>query len=401
MRSWERRLNEVFMAIQLMVASPEHGFRDFVRDQSAHIPNLEVVAEYEDAGGNLHVRILHDRDLYPQAAVLLDISADSEQGLGGLEHLIEGAPGMYVILSDRQMTGEFLLRSMRAGSADFLQQPLKRAEFSEAMVRLEQHMARVHNQGRRLGTIYSFVGVKGGVGTTTAAINFAALSARHGKSTLLLDLDLDSGDAASFLGLRHQYSLADAVENMDRLDQSMLEGIVARDALGFSVLCAPDELEKARSISEPQVRDMVSLLIERYDAVVVDGSRGLDGLLMGCLELSNSIFLILTQEFPALRNAQHYLNAMAAAGFGPEAVKLVVNRHAKRGVLCASLEQVQQTLGAPPFWVLPNQYEEAMNAVHEARPVVIRSDSELGRSYRGFGKKMGLDGQPAAAGRKK
>ena len=121
---------------------------------------------------------------------------------------------------------------MRLGSADFLQQPLKRAEFSEPMARLDQHTQRIHRQDRQLGRMYTFVGVKGGVGTTTAAINFAAICAKHGKSTVLVDLDMDSGDAACYLGLRHQYSFADVVENLDQLDQAMLEGIMARDALG-------------------------------------------------------------------------------------------------------------------------------------------------------------------------
>ena len=58
--------------------------------------------------------------------------------------------------------------------------------------------------------------------------------------------------------------------------------------------------------------------------------------------------------------------------------------------------RLQQTLGAAPFWVLPNRYEEAMQAVHEARPVVLQVAAELGRSYRGFAKKLGLDGQPDA-----
>jgi Flp pilus assembly CpaE family ATPase len=129
----------------------------------------------------------------------------------------------------------------------------------------------------------------------------------------------------------------------------------------------------------------------------VDGSRGLDSLLLSCLELSDTIFLVLTQEFPAVRNAQHYLHTLVQAGFGHEAVKLVVNRHEKRRGLSVTLEQLQQTLGVPPFWVLPNQYEEAMQAVHEARPIVIHGSTELGRSYRGFAKKLGLDGEPAAA----
>ena len=285
---------------------------------------------------------------------------------------------------------------MRTGAADFLLQPLKRAEFRDAMAWLEQYLQRVHMQARQLGKMYTFVGVKGGVGTTTAAINFAALCARQNRSTILLDLDLDSGDVASYLGLAPQYSLFDVMENLGRLDQAMLEGILTRDALGFFALCTPGDIEKARSISPQHLKEVGTFLIEKYDAVVVDGSRGMDDMLLGCLELSEFIFLVMTQEFPAVRNAQHYMNALVRMGFSQEAVKLVVNRYSKRGAQYVSLEQLQQTLGAAPFWVLPNQYEEAMQAVHEARPVVMRGATELGRSYRAFGKKLGLDGQPAA-----
>ena len=389
------------MAIQLIVASSEPRFHDFVREQLSGMPNAEVVGDHEDMGPNLSVRLLQDLNLHPQCAVLMDISSDSEQGLRALQQLRQTAPALYVILSSLQSSEDFLLRSMRLGGADFLQQPLKRAEFSEAMTRLEEHAQRIYRQGRQLGRMYTFVGVKGGMGTTTAAVNFAALCARHDKSTVLVDLDMDSGDAACYLGLRHQYSLADVAENLDQLDQAMLEGIMARDPLGFSVLCAPDEIEKSQLIGEQHLREIGAFLIERFDAVVVDGSRALDNLLLSCLELSESIFVVLTQEFPAVRNAQHYLSALARAGYGHEAVKLIVNRNEKRGSLHVSLDQLQQTLGAAPFWILPNRYEEAMRAVHEARPVVTRGNTELGRAYRDFGQKLGLNGQPAAAGHKK
>src|SRR5207253_8868538 len=166
------------------------------------------------------------------------------------EQIRQSAPTVYAILSAAQLSEDFLLRSMRMGGSDFLQQPLKRAEFSDAMTRLEEHLQRLHRQGRQLGRMYTFVGVKGGVGTTTAAVNFAALCAKQNKSTVLVDLDMDSGDAASYLGLRHQYSLADVVENLERLDQAMLEGIMARDALGFSLLCAPKAVGGSRRVSE-------------------------------------------------------------------------------------------------------------------------------------------------------
>jgi pilus assembly protein CpaE len=389
------------MPIQLIVASPEPRFHDFAREQLARIPNAEVVSELEDMGPNLSVRIAHDLNIYPQSALLMDIASDPEQGLRALEQIRQSAPAVYAILSGLQTSEEFLLRSMRMGSSDFLQQPLKRAEFSDAMTRLEEHLQRLHRQGRQLGRMYTFAGVKGGMGTTTAAINLAALCARQGKSTVVVDLDMDSGDAACYLGLRHQYSIADVVENLDQLDQAMLDGIVARDPLGFSVLCAPEEFERSQIVGEQHLREIGSFLIERFDVVIVDGSRALDAILLSCLELSDSIFVLLTQEFPAVRNAQHYLGALARAGYGHEAVKLVINRHDKRAPLHVSPPQIQQTLGASPFWVLPNRYEEAMQAVHEARPVVIRGNTELGRSYREFGKKLGVESQVAAAVLKK
>src|SRR5437773_5448509 len=284
------------MPIQLIVASSEPRFHDFVREQLASTPNAEVTGEHEDLGPNLSARILHDLNLNPQSAILLDISPDPEQGLRALEQMKLAIPGLYVILSGFESSEELLLRSMRLGGADFLQQPLKRAEFSDAMIRLEEHAQRIHRQGRQIGRMYTFVGVKGGVGTTTAAVNFAALCARQNKSTVLVDLDMDSGDTSCYLGLRHQYSLADVAENLDQLDQAMLDGIVARDPLGFSVLCAPTEFERSQNIGEQQLREIGNFLIERHDVVVVDGSRPLDPILLSCLELSDSIFVVLSQE---------------------------------------------------------------------------------------------------------
>lgn len=387
------------MAINLIVASPEPHFRDFIREQLAHTPNAKVVAEHEEIGLNLYVRILHDLDNYPNSSVLLDISGDPEQGLRALEHLNQAAPGLYVLLSEYQCSTDFLIRAMRIGAADFLLQPLKRAEFRDAMGRLEQYMARVHSHSRQLGKMYTFVGAKGGVGTTTAAINFATVCAKQNKSTVLLDLDLDSGDLASYLGLQSQYSLHDVMENLSRLDQAMLDGILTRHSEGFSVLCAPDDIEKARVIAPHQVKELGTFLIEQYDVVIVDGSRGLDDILLNCLELSESIFLVLTQEFPAVRNAQHYINALVRIGFSQEVIKLLVNRYQKRAPMYVSMEQLQQTLSTKPFYAFPNCYEEAMQAIHKARPIVLNPSAELGRSYREFVKKVGFssNGQPAGA----
>ena len=381
------------MSISLIVASPEPHFREFVREHLAHTPGAKLAAEHEEVGLNLYVKILHDLDRNPHTAVLLDIGADQEQGLRALEHLSQAAPGIYVILSEYQSTPEFLIRGMRAGATDYLQQPLKRPEFRDAMTRLEQHIARAHAHGKALGKLYTFLGVKGGLGATTAALNFAAVCARQQKSTMLLDLDLDSGDVSSFLGLHPQYSLYDVVENLDRLDQAMLEGIATRDALGFSVLTPPDEIEKGRMIRGDHVKEIATFCIEKYDAVIVDGSRGLDETLLGCLELSESVFLVMTQEFLALRNAQQYLAALGRLGFTPEQLKIVVNRYGKTAAV--SMEQIQQTLGVKIFYAIPNRYQDCQQAIHQSRPAVT-FPGDLQQAFLGMSKKILANGAAAA-----
>src|SRR6266516_180834 len=98
-RSGYDSVSERIMAIQLIVASPEPRFHDFVREQLARTPNAEIVSTHEDTGPNLAVQIVHDLNLYPQSAVLMDISADSEQGLRTLEQIRQSVPSLYAILS--------------------------------------------------------------------------------------------------------------------------------------------------------------------------------------------------------------------------------------------------------------------------------------------------------------
>src|SRR5436190_24149006 len=100
------------MSIQLIVASSEPRFHDFVREHVTLMLNAEIVGAHEDMGPNLSVRILQDVNVNPQAAVLLDISPDPEQGLRTLEQMTQAAPGLYVILSDAKCSEAFLLRSM-------------------------------------------------------------------------------------------------------------------------------------------------------------------------------------------------------------------------------------------------------------------------------------------------
>ena len=181
----------------LMVASSDEHFREMVRDQLLNIPNAKMVAEYQEVAANLYIRVLQDLERHPHAGLMVDISGDPENAIKAMERVKQAAPDVFVIVSNFHADGETVIACMRAGANEFLLQPIKRTEFREAMARLERAPQRRTAGESKLGKVYTFIGTKGGVGTTTLAVNFAAVQAQRKQTTVLIDLDWGVATAPS------------------------------------------------------------------------------------------------------------------------------------------------------------------------------------------------------------
>ena len=390
--------------IALMVASSDEHFREMARDQLLNIPNAKIVAEYQEVGANLYIRVLQDLERHPVAGLVVDISGDPDAAIKAVERVKQAAPDLFVIVSNFHADGETVIACMRAGANEFLVQPIKRTEFREAMGRLER--APRHNtvSESKLGKIFTFIGTKGGVGTTTLAVNFAAVQAQRKASTVLLDLDWIGNDAAMQLGASPQYTLAEVAENLERLDQALFEGFVTRDPLGFFVVGPPDALEQTASFSDHMFREFATFLVDKYDTIVVDGGRAVSNeTVLAAAQVSAAVFLVVDQEFPSIRNAQRYITFLMRMGFNQEQIKVVVNRYSKKiGSSQASLEQIQQTLNQPAFYGIPPS-PAVLASINKARPFVANREQagELDRIFRAFvDKATGRKKDAAAAGAK-
>ena len=258
----------------LMIASSDEHFREMVRDQLLNLPNAKVVAEYQEVAANLYIRVLQDLERNPNAGLIVDISGDPEGAIKAIEKVKQAAPDVFVIVSNFHADGETVIACMRAGANEFLLQPIKRTEFRDAIGRLERAPKRASGATEsKLGKIYTFIGTKGGVGTTTLAVNFASVLAQRKQSTVLVDLDWIGNDVAMQIGATPQYTLLEVAENLERLDQALFEGFVTRDPLGFFLVGPPDALEHTTPFSDHMFREFATFLVEKYDAIVVDGGR--------------------------------------------------------------------------------------------------------------------------------
>jgi pilus assembly protein CpaE len=372
----------------LLVASSDEHFREMVRDSLLNVPNAKVVGEYQEVSANLYIRVLQDLERNPTAGLMVDISADPEGAIKAIEKVKQAAPDLFVIVSHFHADGETVISCMRAGANEFLLQPIKRTEFRDAMGRLE-HAPRHGTVGEsKLGKIYTFIGAKGGVGATTMAVNFAGVMAQRKLSTVAIDLDWIGNDVAMQLGASPQYTLMEVAENLERMDQALFEGFVTRDPLGFYLVGPPDSLEHHGGLfTEHMLRDFATFLVEKYDAIVIDGGRAISNeLVLAAAQVSAAIFLVIDQEFPSIRNAQRYITFLMRMGFNQDQIKVVVNRYSKKvSSNTASLEQIQQTLNQAVFYGIPAS-PAVLGSINKGRPFVADREQagDLDRIFRAF-----------------
>ncbi|HTS32183.1 MAG TPA: AAA family ATPase [Bryobacteraceae bacterium] len=390
----------------LMVASSDESFREMVRDSLLNIPNSKIVAEYREVAANLYIRVLQDLERNPGAGLMVDLSGDPEGAIKAVEKVKQAAPDLFVIVSNYHADGETVIACMRAGANEFLLQPVKRTEFRDAISRLERAPKHAVGGESKLGKVYTFIGTKGGVGATTLAVNFASVLAQRKLSTVMIDLDWIGNDVAMQIGASPQYTLMEVAENLDRMDQALFEGFVTRDPLGFFVVGPPDAMEQHGHFGDHTFREFATFLVDKYDAIVIDGGRAVSNeVVLAAAQVSASVFLVIDQEFPSIRNAQRYITFLMRMGFNQEQIRVVVNRYTKKvTATMASLEQIQQTLNQSVFYGIPGS-PAVIASINKARPFVANREQagELDRIFRAFvdkatGRKKAAEGQTAKAG---
>src|SRR5439155_1920364 len=125
----------------------------------------------------------------------------------------------------------------------------------------------------RTGRVVTVFSPKGGTGKTAVATNLAAaLVKREERRTLLLDLDLQFGDAAIMLGIEPDKTIYDLVVAPGELDTEKLAGYTTKHACGLEVLPAPLRPEDAELVTEAKLGRLLEVARESFDVIVVDTS---------------------------------------------------------------------------------------------------------------------------------
>lgn len=226
--------------------------------------------------------------------------------------------------ADPELESNLIIEALRARVSDFLRRPISTGELLAIVERMGDRDRAP--RGAAMGKVISFVSNKGGVGKSAVSANVACeLARRHPGEVVLLDLSLQLGVCASMLDIDANQSIADAAEQLDRLDTTLLQQLAIPHSSGLRVLPAPPTVLRASQVDERVVSRVISLARRVYKYVVVDTFPVVDGVVMSVLDLSNTVCVVTQVIVPVLNGTASLLETLAQLGLDSERIWVVLN----------------------------------------------------------------------------
>jgi len=308
-----------------------------------------------------------------------------------------------IMLTSEADVGE-RVKGLRAGADDDIVKPFHPLEL---MARIKALLARggppaAGSDTPTLGKVCVFYGAKGGVGTTTIAINAAISLARElRRRTALVDANLQFGDLRVFLDLGlDTASMVNAITEPD-LDADLLRKLMVRHHTGIDLLLAPPSPEAADIVMERQhaepgsLTGMLDIFRRLYDYTFIDMVKTIDDFNLQLFDEADVIFVIMTADLSCLKNVRLVLETMDHLGYEKGKVKLVLNRsNAYTGI---NVNNAESALNRKVDHQVINEYRGAISALNSGEPFMSsRADTPLGRSVSEFAHQ--LDAALAAEG---
>jgi pilus assembly protein CpaE len=289
-----------------------------------------------------------------------------------------------VVLITSSLDGQLMLEAMRAGVSECVPEPLTSQALDAALRRVIKDAVATSCE------IYAFVGAKGGLGTTTLAVNTAAALARGKKGeVLMIDLHHSHGDAGVFFGADPRFSVLDALENSHRLDEALFRSLVESTKSGVDFLASSDRVLHA-AVDTARTRALLDFVAQRYRYVVLDVPRS-DVSVLDALESVTSLVVVTSQEIGSLKNAARMTQTFGHR-YGSSRVKVLVNRFDSRADIGQS--EVEKVVGMSTH-VLPSDYRRAVDALNAGTPLVLDKDQRLSRAFRSFASELAGVAKPA------
>lgn len=347
----------------------------------------EIVSLYlqEDVDFEFVADTLEHSDLYnevtslPYSVLLADLNEESR--FEQINQIATDCPSCKIVAVKDFPDVKFIVNAIRAGAKDILAYPLIKSDFTGTLARLKSEFTTPkNNQKCRIISVFSN---KGGIGKTCIATNLAYELAQNTKDKVaLVDLNFQTGDITTFMGLQPTYDISYIFENMKTLDKDLLESLMTKyKETSLYVLSNPPSFEQGVEVSVKTLEKFFNSLKENFSYIIVDMDSGFNQKTTYTMSISNLVLLTTIVSLPALRNCRRCLEMFKKLGFDDKKVQILINRFMENDEVSA--DDVVEFLEKQIYAKLPNNYFAILGAINKGVLLSeISPNSNLAQSFK-------------------
>jgi len=314
--------------------------------------------------------------LLDEALMLLKSASPPQVVVLEVRSIAQGVRDIFAIHSINSLTiiittsvtksAEWVFTLIRAGATEYLTPATNTTELEDLLERAIRLFEQ--NHGAAKGKVITVYNPSGGMGATTVAVNLAAAMTAKGEMTALVDLNPFSSDVSTFLDLAPAHTLGTLQMGGRPMSSAHLMDNIIQHTSGVRVLCGPEEIGMILKTTPEQILRLITLMRDRFSVTIIDAGGSLS---MSNMELFNGSDVILYPLIltpPAIHNAGRYLKFLKRRGFGPDRVKVVVNRYLSTDDI--TISEAEDFLDAKVFHTIPNSYLEIKKSIYKGTPLV-------------------------------
>ena len=321
-----------------------------------------------------------------------------EAGVAETTLLFDVQPDLPVLLSAEAVDTVVLRAALRAGIRDVIETPLTLPKLSEALGFIDAIARQEEQQStkRTIGKVVTIMSPKGGAGKTMTTTNVALTLAGWNDPTrvVVLDADLQFGDVCISLQVDPRHTIVDVARDIERMDEDLLDSLLATHSTGMRVLSAPLEPSLADEVSTQVVVKTLGMLKRMFDFIVIDTAPFLDEPVLSILERSDVVLLVVDMDLPSVKNAKLALDTLRLIKFPFEKMNLVLNRVNSKARL--DIDELERSLGLEVQAAVSSD-KLVPRAVNEGEPVVsLYPRSRVARDLRSVAR-LAMDEDPIEA----
>lgn len=320
-------------------------------------------------------------------AAVVQVQPGLEASMRRLERLRADHPKLPVIAAVRDADMAVVRTLLKAGIDDVIALPLKTPELAAVLTETKERIAHLHAHEAKSGRLISVIKSVGGVGATTLATQAASLEARIGRESgeqvCLFDLDLQFGNATTFLGLSSPLTLTDLLEAGNRVDADLLRSVTLDTPSGLHVVPAPDEILPIEAVNPEQIYRIIDLASREFDTVWLDLPGNWTNWSLSLVARSQVVLLVVELTIPSLRQARRQLALLRSQEIAGTHIHVVANRVEKRLFRTIGLEEAQEALGHPIAFTIANDFP-LVNAALDQGVLIddLKHKSKVSKDFR-------------------